>query len=97
VHDGRIMEPPDALPSFRRSLYECFRRRSDALFELTDAILAADSAVPSPAHLRAYRRRIVAAGAAFMPPWTEDGSTPSLYGGFSPAIRLLRAKRPSTP
>jgi hypothetical protein len=45
------MEPPDALPSFRRSLYECFRRRSDALFELTDAILAADSAVPSPAHL----------------------------------------------
>jgi hypothetical protein len=45
------MEPPDALPSFRRSLYECLRRRSDALFELTDAILAADSAVPSPAHL----------------------------------------------
>jgi hypothetical protein len=51
VHDGRIMEPPDALPSFRRSLYECLRRRGDALFELTDAILAADSAVPSPAHL----------------------------------------------
>jgi hypothetical protein len=45
------MEPPDALPSFRRSLYECLRRRGDALFELTDAILAADSAVPSPAHL----------------------------------------------
>jgi hypothetical protein len=45
------MEPPDALRAFRRSLYECFRRRSDALFELTDAILAADSAVPSPAHL----------------------------------------------
>jgi DDE superfamily endonuclease len=45
------MEPPDALPSFRRSLYKCLRRRSDALFELTDAILAADSAVPSPTHL----------------------------------------------
>jgi DDE superfamily endonuclease len=45
------MEPPDALPSFRRSLYECLRRRGDALFELTDAILAADGAVPSPAHL----------------------------------------------
>jgi len=45
------MEPLDALPSFRRSLYECLRRRGDALFELTDAILAADSAVPSPAHL----------------------------------------------
>jgi len=40
------MEPPDALASFRRSLYECLRRRSDALFELTDAILAADTAVP---------------------------------------------------
>src|SRR5918993_3852848 len=45
------MEPPDALPSFRRSLYECLRRRGDALFELTDAILAADGAIPSPAHL----------------------------------------------
>jgi DDE superfamily endonuclease len=51
VHDGRIMEPSDALHSFRRSLYECFHRRGDALFELADAILAADSAVPSPAHL----------------------------------------------
>src|ERR687897_883366 len=45
------MEPSDALHSFRRSLYECLHRRGDALFELADAILAADSAVPSPAHL----------------------------------------------
>jgi hypothetical protein len=51
VHDGRIVEPSDALHSFRRSLYECFHRRGDALFELADAILAADSAVPSGAHL----------------------------------------------
>jgi DDE superfamily endonuclease len=43
--------PPDALQTFRRSLYECFHRRSDALFELTDAILTADGTVPSPAHL----------------------------------------------
>jgi hypothetical protein len=71
------MEPPDALPSFRRSLYKCLRRRSDALFELTDAILAADSAVPSPTHLSLQ--------------------APRLYTDFSPAIRLLRAKRPSTP
>jgi hypothetical protein len=42
--------PPDALRTFRRSLYECFHRRKDALFELTDAILSADGA-PSPAHL----------------------------------------------
>ena len=45
------MKPPDALRAFRRSIYECLHRRSDALFELTDAILAADGAVPSPAHL----------------------------------------------
>jgi DDE superfamily endonuclease len=51
VHDERIMEPSDALQTFRRSLYECLPRRSDALFELADAILCADGAVPSPAHL----------------------------------------------
>ncbi len=45
------MEPPDALRAFRRSLYECLHRREDALFELADAILAADGAAPSPAHL----------------------------------------------
>src|SRR3712207_4196520 len=45
------MEPYDALHSFRRSSYECLRRRGDALFELADAILAADGAAPSPAHL----------------------------------------------
>jgi hypothetical protein len=45
------MEPSDALYDFRRSFYECFHRRKDALFELTDAILTADGAVPSPAHL----------------------------------------------
>jgi hypothetical protein len=43
--------PPDALRTFRRSLYECFHRRKDALFELTDAILSSDGAAPSPAHL----------------------------------------------
>jgi hypothetical protein len=52
VHDGHTMEPPpDALRAFRRSFYECFCRRRDALFELTDAILTADGAIPSPAHL----------------------------------------------
>jgi hypothetical protein len=45
------MEPPDALRAFRRSLYQCFHRRADALFELADAILTADGAAPSPAHL----------------------------------------------
>jgi len=45
------MEPPDALRAFRRSFYECFHRRKDALFELADAILSADGAAPCPAHL----------------------------------------------
>src|SRR5215204_264329 len=45
------MEPPNALCAFRRSFYECLHRRADALFELADAILSADGATPSPAHL----------------------------------------------
>ena len=45
------MEPSDALLSFRHSLYECLHPRGDALFELTDAILTADAAFPSPVHL----------------------------------------------
>jgi hypothetical protein len=45
------MDCSDALQTFRRSLYECLHPRGDALFELTDAILTADSAVPSPVHL----------------------------------------------
>src|SRR5215210_8116660 len=47
------MEPCNALETlrtFRHSLYECFDRRADALFELTDAILTA-GVVPSPVHL----------------------------------------------
>ena len=39
-----------ALGTFRRSFYECLHRRTDALFELTDALLTADAA-PSPVHL----------------------------------------------
>ena len=40
-----------ALSTFRRSFYECLHRRRDALFELTDALLTADAAPPSPVHL----------------------------------------------
>jgi hypothetical protein len=38
------MEPPDALHSFHRPLYECLYRRGDTLFELIDAILDTDTA-----------------------------------------------------
>ena len=40
----------DVLRRFRLSLYGCFHRRTDALFDLTDAILTA-SVVPSSVHL----------------------------------------------
>ena len=45
------MESSAAPHVFRRSFYECLHRRSDALFELADAILTSEAAVPSPAHL----------------------------------------------
>ncbi|MDP9412054.1 MAG: transposase [Actinomycetota bacterium] len=47
-----------ALGTFRHSFYECLHPRTDALFELTDALLSADAA-PSPVHLSlqsAHRR-----------------------------------------
>ena len=44
------MDSLDALRTFRDSLYRCFDRRADALFELTDALLTA-SVIPSPVHL----------------------------------------------
>ncbi len=48
----------DILRAVRADAYACFRRRADALFELTDALLTASPA-PSPAHLSlapAHRR-----------------------------------------
>jgi hypothetical protein len=51
-------QPLDPLRSFRGSLYRCFDRRADALFDLTDALLSAGT-VPSPVHLSlapAHRR-----------------------------------------
>ena len=45
------MGPYDALHAFRHSLYGCLHRRGDALFELTDAILSAHAAFPSPVHM----------------------------------------------
>jgi hypothetical protein len=44
------MEPSDTLHAFRCLLYQCLHRRGDALFELTDSLLTAES-VPSPVHL----------------------------------------------
>jgi hypothetical protein len=80
------MEPLDVLRAFRDSLYRCFERRADALFELGDAILTAE-VVPSPVHLSlepSHRRGWGSLYAAL-----DQGriDAPTLCGGCSPAIR----------
>jgi DDE superfamily endonuclease len=52
-HSGIVVGSTDLneiLREFREAFYACMRRRSDALFELSDAILTAGN-VQSPAHL----------------------------------------------
>jgi hypothetical protein len=54
-----VSQSLDDLRTFRNSLYRCFERRADALFELTDSLLTAAGTVPSPVHLSlapAHRR-----------------------------------------
>jgi hypothetical protein len=46
----RLRDPELGLSTFRSRLYGCFGRRADALFELTDAILTANTN-PSLVHL----------------------------------------------
>ncbi len=46
----RPLEPLTALQGFRERLHGAMRRRQDALFDLTDAILTAGP-VPSPVHV----------------------------------------------
>jgi hypothetical protein len=47
VHDAGSAGGLGTLSAFRRSFYECLRRRADALFELCDAVLCADGPVGS--------------------------------------------------
>jgi hypothetical protein len=86
VHDGHTMEPPDALRAFRRSFYEYFHRRRDALFELTDAILCAEGAARSPAHLslRVLHRR----------GWSSLYAALDRAGIDDEALRKLLARHP---
>ena len=80
-HDVPIMESSAALHvlrTFRHSFYECLHRRSDALFELVDAILTADSAGPSPAHLSLqapHRRGWGSLYAALNRGWIDAGGS----------------------
>ena len=69
------MDPlAQSLRAFRDSFYQCLDRRSDALFELTDAILTAGS-VPSPPHLSlaaVHRRGWGSLYAALGMGWTKE-------------------------
>jgi hypothetical protein len=71
------IEPLEDLRAFRNSLYRCFERRTDALFELTDALLSTAGTVPSPVHLSlatAHRRGWGSLYAALSRGRIEEGS-----------------------
>jgi hypothetical protein len=90
--------PLDALRSFRDSLYRCFVRRADALFELEDAVLTA-GIVPSPVHLSlepSHRRGWGSLYAARQS--IGGGSMPISFGSCSLVIHCsLEGSLPSTP
>ncbi len=81
-----LAQPLDALRHFRNSLYRCFGRRADALFELTDALLTAGS-VPSPPHLSlvpAHRRGWGSLYAALSCGRIDEGSLRELLARHHP-------------
>ena len=51
VHHVGDREASGELSRFRTEFYDCLRRRTDALFELADAVLCADGPVRSIAEL----------------------------------------------
>lgn len=59
VSTGPVRDPAEVLAGFRRDFYQALSRRSDALFELTDAVLCADGPVrslPGLSLVAEYRR-----------------------------------------
>src|SRR5215204_7566659 len=84
------------LRTFRRDLHEeCMRRRADALFELTEAVLTA-GLVPSPPHLRASSPCTGGAGAASTRRSRRGGSTMGMCGSCSRVTLWPKAARRST-
>ena len=86
------------LRTFRDSLYRCFERRADALFELADALLTAAGTVPSPVHLSlvpAHRRGWGSLYAALSRGRIEEGPCASCSPDTPP--RATRAMPRFTP
>ena len=75
------------LRSFRKRLHRCFSRRTDALFELCDAILTA-GAVPPPVHLS------LAAVARASSIRSFDVTTPWLLSGVKVVSTRVRRTAP---
>ncbi len=76
----------DPLRAFRGSLYRCFDRRADALFELADALLTAGT-VPSPVHLSlapVHRRGWGSLYAALGRGRVDEGSLRELLARYAP-------------
>jgi hypothetical protein len=88
-------QPLDDLRTFRDSLYRCFDRRADALFELADALLTAAGTVPSPVHLSlatAHRRGWGSLYAALSRGRIEEGPLCELLARHaSPVVEACRA------
>ena len=81
------------LRTFRNSLYRCFDRRADALFELADALLTS-GAVPSPVHLSlatAHRRGWGSLYAALSRGRIEEGPLRKLLARYACAGDASRA------
>jgi hypothetical protein len=84
------------LRTFRRDLHdECMRRRADALFEVTDAVLTA-GLVPSPPHLRASPPCTGGAGAASTQRSRRGESTMGMCGSCARVTLWPKAARRST-
>ncbi len=79
VHDFGPAGAPGDLSWFRREFHQCLPRRTDALFELVDAVLCADGLVRSIAECP-WLVSIAEGTAAGMPPWHAVGSTSSGCG-----------------
>ncbi len=83
----RPLEPLTALQGFRERLHGAMRRRQDALFDLTDAILTAGP-VPSPVHLSlvtAHRRGWVSRYAALAKGQIDEGDARELHARYPSA------------
>ena len=85
-----VAQPLDDLRTFRNSLYRCFERRADALFELADALLTAAGTVSSPVHLSlvpAHRRGWGSLYAALSRGRIEEGLMRELLASPAEACR----------